>query len=289
MHGQMIESQVRELAPGRATTAKFMGWRPDLPDARDFMYAAANPDRVEMSGFPVRTADQRIFKQPVFDQGPRGSCTGQSTAVLHAIERVVTPRSALFVYWHARALIGETQYDNGAYIRDAIKITNIEGVPRDDLWPDDHEHLHPEPSAKADKDADKRRIFNYYRLDADPGVHVDRGQAYRACLASGHAFVIGFTVYENFWQTGYNGGVAPMPGGRPDGGHAVLVYGYDDDFRASAYGQELARRGIAVPEKVYKVRNSWGGDWGYNGDFVIPTAFLENPFLADDCWTLRRK
>lgn len=283
MHGRTIAARVRELAPGRKTTAKYMGWRPDLPDHRDFKLAAVT------SGFPVRAMNTKIFKQPVNDQGNTGSCTGQSTSVLHAMERDVSPRSALFTYWHARDLIGETQRDEGAFIRDAIKTTNLEGVPRDDLWPMDENIVLKEPTAKAETDADKRKIFNYYRLDADPGVNVDRGQAYRSCLASHHCFVIGFTVYENFWNAGYNGGLAPMPQGAPDGGHAVLVYGYDDDFRNSAIGKELVQRGFNPPSSVYLVRNSWGRDWGNSGDFYMPTAFFEDANLADDAWTIRRK
>lgn len=288
MRALEIETHVRELAPGRATTAKFMGWRPDIPDKRDFKLAATLQPH-DVSGFPVRARDWRVKGQPVFDQGSRGSCTGQSVSLLHAIERRVTPRSALFTYWHARALIGEVGEDNGAYLRDAIKVTNVEGVPRDDLWPDDDEHLYPPPSVKAETDAEKRRIFNYYRLDADPGVQINRAQTYRACLASGHGFVIGFTVYENFWQAGYRGGLADMPAGSMDGGHAVLVYGYDDDFKNSDTGKALAKRGVTVPDSVYIVRNSWGADWGDEGDFYIPTAYFEDADLADDAWTLRKK
>jgi hypothetical protein len=283
MHRIKIEQCVRELAPGRKTTAKFMGWRPDLPDHRDYKY-----ELPAVSGFPVRAHDERIFAQPVNDQGQTGSCTGQSTSTLHAIERKVTPRSALFTYWEARSLIGETDRDEGAFIRDAIKSTNLEGVPRDDLWPMDEQLVLLQPSSKADRDAEKRKIFNYYRLDADPGVMVDRGQAYRACLASGHCFVIGFTVYENFWDAGQHG-LAPMPAGNPDGGHAVLVYGFDDDFSNSDTGRLLEQHGIPTPRCVYLVRNSWGRDWGHEGDFFMPCAYFEDGNLADDAWTIRKK
>lgn len=289
MQPQAIEQTVRQIAPGRMTTTSFMGWKPDLPDHHDFSFAKMVMRASEASGFPVRAEVAKLHKHPIFDQGIVGSCVGQSVSVLHALERKVTPRSALFAYWHARALIGETGIDAGAYIRDGIKVTNVEGVPRDDLWPDVPVNVFIEPSVKAEADAEKRRIFNYYRLDAEPGVQVARGQAYRACLASGHCFVIGFTVYGNFWQTGYNGGMAPMPAGQPDGGHAVLVYGYDDDFANSPKGKALAAKGVTPPRSAYMVRNSWGKDWGDGGNFYMPTQFLESPYLADDAWTVRKK
>lgn len=281
---ERIERQIRSLAPGRVRTAVWMGWRPDLPDYRDYRYAKVNPDKVTLIGrleLPTRATDIRVAKHPVFDQGPRGSCTRQSTALHHAIERNVTPRSALFLYWKARETIGETHLDEGAYIRDAIKACNIEGAPRDDLFPDEDANLFRDPPTKAETDAERRKVFTYFRLND--------GEDYRACLASGHGFVIGFTVYENFWQTGYNGGLAPMPGGRPDGGHAVFVYGYDNDFRNSFKGKALANAGRDVPERVYLVRNSWGMEWGDGGNFYIPQAFLDHPDLADDAWTLRKK
>jgi len=61
----------------------------------------------------------------------------------------------------------------------------------------------------------------------------------------------------------------PLPNDRVLGGHAVLAVGYDD---------EVSR---------FIVRNSWGSIWGMQGDFTMPYAYLTNPNLADDFWTIR--
>jgi C1A family cysteine protease len=62
-----------------------------------------------------------------------------------------------------------------------------------------------------------------------------------------------------------------MPGSKEKtvGGHAVMAVGYDDATRE------------------FLVRNSWGTDWGLEGYFKIPYAYLLSPKLASDFWTIR--
>jgi C1A family cysteine protease len=35
------------------------------------------------------------------------------------------------------------------------------------------------------------------------------------------------------------------------------------------------------------VRNSWGPTWGQQGYFTLPYAYLTDPNLASDFWTIR--
>jgi C1A family cysteine protease len=53
------------------------------------------------------------------------------------------------------------------------------------------------------------------------------------------------------------------------GGHAVLAVGYSD------------------ASQRFLLRNSWGADWGINGYFTMPYAYLTDTNLADDFWTIR--
>jgi C1A family cysteine protease len=62
----------------------------------------------------------------------------------------------------------------------------------------------------------------------------------------------------------------PSPNEQLLGGHAVLAVGYDDSQRR------------------FIVRNSWGKDWGMQGYFTIPYAYLLDDNLADDFWTIRQ-
>jgi hypothetical protein len=269
----------------KTRTNRFMGWRPDLPDFRDFRYGSTirAVERFDMGTAPLpdEAGARGVSSHPVFDQGPRGSCTGQATGLHVGLELKVTPRSAMFIYAEARKVIGELDRDDGAYIRDAIKVANVLGVPRDDLWPDIEANLHLDPADKADRDAAKRRVFNYYRLQN----RVD----YETCIASGHGFVIGVTVYGSFYNADHTGLVPyPSAGERPDGGHAIFVHRYHRRFASSPDGQRMAAQGLAVPERAYKFRNSWGAGWGLGGDAWIDARIVEDPYLSDDAWTVRK-
>ena len=53
------------------------------------------------------------------------------------------------------------------------------------------------------------------------------------------------------------------------GGHAVAAVGYND------------------ADQCFIVRNSWGAKWGRKGYCFMPYAYLTDPDLAADFWTIR--
>ena len=63
-------------------------------------------------------------------------------------------------------------------------------------------------------------------------------------------------------------GNMPMPAPREGvvGGHAVLAVGYNDR------------------ENRFRMRNSWGSQWGMKGYFTMPYAYLLDQNLSDDFW-----
>ena len=91
------------------------GWVRDLPDARDFLYAA--PLIRFPRGLPA-AVDLRPECPPVYDQGQLGSCTGNGIA--GAIEfdqrkqgaKEFTP-SRLFIYYNERVMEGTVSQDSG--------------------------------------------------------------------------------------------------------------------------------------------------------------------------------
>ena len=89
------------------------GWRPQLPDVRDKLYAA------RLTGPLPHEYDLRPSMPPVYDQGQLGSCTGNAIAGAMEYERDrqglpdFVP-SRLFIYYNERALEGTVSSDAGA-------------------------------------------------------------------------------------------------------------------------------------------------------------------------------
>ena len=249
-----------------AAVKRSYGWIPDLPDQRDIVFTISK----DMSGPLPSSVDLRSKCPPVYDQGQLGSCTGN--AIGGAFEFVqmkegvspVTP-SRLFIYWNERYIENTVKSDSGAQIRDGIKVIAKLGAPPETDWPYVISKFTKKPSAKAFKNALQHTVTSYQSIPQDLN-HL------KTCLASGLPFVFGFTVYSSFEsQQVAQTGIVPMPhsGERALGGHAVMAVGYNDTTQR------------------FIVRNSWGTGWGQSGYCEMPYAYLTNPNLASDFWSIQ--
>jgi len=252
---------------------KRYGWIPDLPDARDHLYAAP----VEVLGNLPPKIDLRLQSPDVvYDQGELGSCTANAIAGAVQFERMkqklqsaqqLVP-SRLFIYYDERVIEGTVSQDSGAMIRDGIKSVADQGVCFENgpnSWPYDITKFADAPPQGCYDLAAKNKIVQYSRL-------VQTLSQLKGCLAHGYPFVFGFTVYESFESPEVaKTGIMPMPaaGEHALGGHAVMAVGYDDS------------------QHRFIVRNSWGPGWGIKGHFMMPYAYITDSNLADDLWTIR--
>ncbi|MGO8919874.1 MAG: C1 family peptidase [Stellaceae bacterium] len=253
--------------PARHHKIQRYGWIPDLPDARDHLYAAPAP---VMAALPPK-ADLRPQCPPVYDQGQLGSCTANAIGAAIQFDRLkqnLQPNfvpSRLFIYYNERVIEGTVSTDSGAQIRDGIKSVAQQGACPEPDWPYDISKFATQPPPADYTEALGDRAVSYSRL-------VQNQDLLKGCLASGYPFVFGFTVYESFEsQAVAQSGVVPMPSPSEQvvGGHAVLAVGYDDGSQR------------------FIVRNSWGTAWGMAGYFTMPYAYVTNSNLADDLWTIR--
>lgn len=244
---------------------KRYGWIPDLPDVRDLLFA---PPPEHAQGLPP-SIDLRSKMPPVYDQGQLGSCT--ANAIAAAVEYTEmqegageAPPSRLFIYYGERQMEGTTGQDSGAQIRDGVKVVATVGAPPEADWPYDIAKFAEQPPQKAYDDAAKSKAIQY--LSVAPNY-------LKGALAVNFPVVIGFTVYSGFESPDVaKTGVLNLPqqGEQVMGGHAVLVVGYEDSSQR------------------FMVRNSWGEGWGQAGYFTMPYAYLLDPSLSSDFWTIRR-
>jgi len=251
----------------RVRTHRKLGWKRDLPDFRDRVLAIPHTKK---SVVPTSVDLRPKEHFDIYDQGHLGSCTANAICAAFHFEQVrqgvndFTP-SRLFVYYNERAMEGSIPFDSGASIRDGIKSTQQLGVCPESLWPYDVKMFTQKPPEDDYKLALNNKCQEYARV---PQTLEDM----KACIAEGFPFAFGFSVFESFFNTAVRTtGIMPMPKEweKCHGGHAVLAVGYDDE------------------KKWFIVRNSWGVNWGDQGYFYMPYAFIADENCAGDAWAIR--
>jgi len=240
------------------------GCLPDIKDHRDIMLGRMS------AAPPPLIADLGPWMPPTMNQGPIGSCTAHGVsgaARFHIIKRGTTydfPMSRLQLYYDSRKSENSVRSDSGAQIRDVIKVLSQRGVGHEDLWPYDTEKWSQEPPAELYDDAAQYKALTYRRVNVDTN-------SIKLAIASGSPVIVGISVYESF-ESGIveRTGVVPMPehGDKLVGGHCMLAFGY---------GQKPG---------YFTVRNSWGEDWGVNGNCYIPDAYLGSSVYGSDYWVI---
>lgn len=261
----------RKKAPKRSRVLpgkKFCyGWVADLPDQRDHHY---QPSPELLRALP-RRVDWRAHCPPVYKQGSLHSCTANAIAAAIQFDQIKQSRpekfmpSRLFIYYNERAIEHTIPSDSGAQIRTGIKTVAKKGVCPERLWPYRTRRFREKPRHRCYIDAARHPAVTYQRVRRTlPDL--------KACLASGHPFVFGFTVYESFHapkvtRTGH--ATMPIKNERIRAGHAVLAVGYDEET------------------KRFILRNSWGKKWGMRGYFTLPYDYLLSRHLSQDFWTIR--
>lgn len=261
------------------------GWYPQLPDFRDFKYAAPAPI---LKALPP-LVDLRPFMPPVYDQESLGSCTANAIGAGHqmnqikqylsseassdaeaiavAIAKSFIP-SRLFIYWNERFMEGgmsQVMTDSGAAIRDGVKSLSQHGVCSENMWPYNIGKFAERAPDVCYIEALNHQAISYHSVPQSLNQM-------KGCLAEGFPFEFGFSVYSSLESDEVvKTGIIPMPKSNESqrGGHAVLAVGYDD------------------ANQWFIVRNSWGDKWGDKGYCYMPYDYLTNPGLAADFWTIR--
>ena len=240
------------------------GWLPDLPDHRDRKFVpkltGPLPDRVDLSG----------RCPPIWSQGNIGSCVAHGAGRAFVVEHMERSRagfmpSRLQLYYDSRALQGWQKRDSGCYIRDAVKSLAKTGVGEEKLWPYETSRYATKPPQAVYDSAKGHQALEYVRIENTNLYDI------KAALAAGNLVIFGITVYQSMMTSAVTRtGAIPMPARTEKvvGGHCMALTGYSGD--------------------IFQGHNSWGTGWGRAGAFTIPAAYLTNPDLAADFWSLRK-
>ena len=248
----------------------FFGWKPDVPDFRDFKFSIPDLALKPVPEFFDLSSDKN--QPPIYNQFNLGSCTAQAIAAAFHFERLDATQSPdfipsrLFIYYNERVLEGTVKYDAGAYLRDGLKTLSKQGVCPESVWTYDISKFAKKPTAKAYSQALKYNGIAYSRVGRNLNL-------FKRAIFERNLIVLGIAVYESFLTPEVaSSGIVPIPLRSESlmGGHAICLVGYSDE------------------KQSFIARNSWGTTWGKGGFFFLPYEFIENDNLSDDFWIITK-
>lgn len=217
----------------------------------------------------------RSIKVPaVLDQGAIGSCAPNQLSnalrfCLASQKLLEFQPSRLFIYFFARLVDGSplTQ-DTGISIRGGLKAIQRFGAPKEELCPYIPADFAKQPNKDAVLNARLRIMNSFQYLAVEQNL-----EFIKRAINAGFPVIMGIQVYESIESKNTSStGVITLPDKKKErcyGGHCVSLWGWDDGA------------------KVFNMMNTWGTNVGKNGWFTLPYAYVLDPALAFDLWTIR--
>lgn len=207
--------------------------------------------------FDWRDVNGKNFVTPVRDQGNCGSCWAfATTAALEALTLIGLNTPNVDLDLSEQALVSCAPYSScdGGYITQAAEHIMKQEIPVETCYP----YLQHNAPCGAMCDASLAfthaySIRDWTEISGENEININ---VLKNMLVTCGPLPVGFIVFEDFYA--YRSGIYSYTYGKKEGGHAVLLVGYDD------------RR------QCFIVKNSWGPDWGENGYFRVAYDQTEN-------------
>jgi C1A family cysteine protease len=241
------------------------GWMGDSPGKR--------MPQLRTQQWPVTTpaASSDLTKRlpKVYDQQDIGSCVANGTLSAYSyVSKIVDKRyislSRLQVYYDARKSIGMVNVDSGCQIVDAVNNLQKIGAGHEYMWPYITNKFTQKPPTRVYQNAVKHKVIQAFKVDNTDRVSI------RLALTNGYPVIVGSLVYNGIHKITSSNYILEMPkaGERWIGGHCYLITGHDD------------------AKQLFRGRNSWGKNWGKDGDFLLPYAYIHSGRITEDCWVI---
>lgn len=246
-----------------------LGYRKDPVDTRDRKFG---DDLRARLGRRVAYGDEYRIPLHRLPRNQTGnSCTSnawmRAVEILSDLEASPLPDlSAQGHYWCERQRVGETDRDDGAYLRTGGEVLTKIGVAPATTWPDNATTLFEQPDPSFFVNAEDGKITGYYRIDAsDPLDDIE------TAIRANHPVIFGADVGQEFvsWDGIDESKVFDAPASAL-GGHAMVCVG--------VRGVGDARAGLVL--------TSWGA-FGLQG---MGLAWFSAAYMrtASDLWVATR-
>lgn len=211
---------------------------------------------------------------PPGDQGTQNSCVAWAVAYgvktyLEGSERhwpISTSDHVFSPSFLYNQLNHKADCSGGLKFDDVLNLIHAGGVSSLQDFPYDPSTCSTLPNAAIRQSAAVFKIGEYRRVNVQDDTEV------KSQIVSGIPVIVGITADYDFWKL-YRGdrgkGIyTHQPLGKPVGGHALVLIGYDDSKNA------------------YKVLNSWGQSWGDQGygwiDYDTFHEMVQEGFVIQD-------
>lgn len=217
---------------------------------------------------------------PAFDQLDIGSCVLNAVVGALLIALAVTGKpfvmlARLFLYWLCRLWMGTLDEDSGTYIALAVERVGAIGICEERVWPYDDAHFLDEngkavgPTAECFPEASDNRPTAWFLVDdADASARLEQ---FESAVRADHPVIFGLQLDSKI-RSYVAGDVLTTP--NPNdiiGGHAMVITGVH--YRSG--------------KRIWRVRNSWGVDFGDAGHLDADDGFMST-VLAGDAAVLTR-
>lgn len=186
------------------------------------------------------------------NQGQQGAC--MSFSMVSVFEYFLKKNhvqfpdlSEQFLYYNARKRTGREAYDEGSNSVASIQTLSEEGICSEDAWPYKVGGFAEAPTPEAYEDAKHRRVKRAVMVEK-------KIDTLKSALDDGLPVVFAVDVFPSFGK-GVNGFISmpteeevlQLKEPKENHSHAMVLCGFNDE------------------QKVFKVRNSWGTDFGDRG------------------------